>query len=422
MESAFNYPFFMELSALSFRDFRVYVGGNVFALNALWMQRITIGWIAWELTSSATFVGFIAFINFAPSMIMGPLFGVLIDRVQIKKAALVTQFLLFLISLSFYLFFTFGLIDEIVLAILAASSGIIASAYNPVRMSLGPRLVSHASISSVVTIGAINFNLARLIGPAIGGWLITVWGVGIALLIQTLCYLPFIFALSLLRPRELQPSTSYKEPFLSALKSGIQHVAENSFIGRALLITALFAFLIRGTLEILPVIADGVFSKGAVGLGLLTSSAGLGALLAGLAKVFMPNQSVGEIPKAALLSTLAGISLIPVVGFSNEWELTIGCIACLGFASTLSAITLQTAIQIDLDDNLRGRVMSIWVMVSIGAAATGALIMGGLADYIGFPMALGLAGSLGILILVISFIRRPKTLTDSKSIFSTKID
>ena len=70
----------MELSALKFKDFRVYVAGNIFSLNALWMQRITIGWIAWELTSSATFVGFIAFINFVPSMIMGPLFGVLIDR------------------------------------------------------------------------------------------------------------------------------------------------------------------------------------------------------------------------------------------------------------------------------------------------------------------------------------------------------
>ncbi|MDT1987285.1 MAG: MFS transporter, partial [Planktomarina sp.] len=81
----------MKLSALNHKDFRIYVAGNLFALNALWMQRITIGWIAWELTRSATFVGFIAFINFVPTMIMGPLFGVLIDRVRIKHAALATQ-------------------------------------------------------------------------------------------------------------------------------------------------------------------------------------------------------------------------------------------------------------------------------------------------------------------------------------------
>ena len=401
----------MELSALKFKDFRVYVAGNIFSLNALWMQRITIGWIAWELTSSATFVGFIAFINFVPSMIMGPLFGVLIDRIPIKNAAIATQFMLFIIALSFCLSFTFGLMNEVILAIVSASSGLIASAYNPVRMSLGPRLVGHDSISSVVTIGAINFNLARLIGPAIGGWIITVWGVGIALLIQTLCYLPFIFALSLLSPRELPYSTSIKEPFLSALRSGIRHVSGNSFISRALLITALFACLIRGTLEILPVIADGIFSKGAIGLGLLTSSAGLGALSAGLAQIFMPRQKVGEIPKIAILSALAGIILIPVVGFSKSWELTIACIACLGFASTVSAISIQTAIQIDLNDNLRGRVMSLWIMVSMGAAAIGALIMGGLADYIGLPIALGLAGGLGSLVLVIFLLKSLKTLT-----------
>lgn len=386
------------------------MAGNIFSLNALWMQRITIGWIAWELTSSATFVGFIAFINFVPSMIVGPLFGVLIDRLPIKNTAIATQCMLFLIALSFCLSFNFGIMNEVILTMVSASSGLIASAYNPIGMSLGPRLVGHASISSVVTISAINFNLARLIGPAIGGWIITFWGVGIALLIQTLCYLPFIFALTLLGPRELEYSNYSREPFLSALKIGIRHVSKNSFVTRAFLLTALFASLIRGTLEILPVIADGVFSKGAAGLGLLTSSAGLGALSAGLAKIFMPSQKIGEIPNVAIFTALAGISLIPVVGFSNSWELTVICIACLGFANTVSAISVQTAIQIDLNDSLRGRVMSLWIMVSMGAVAIGALIMGALADYIGLPIALGLAGGLGSLILMIFFFKSPKDL------------
>ena len=95
----------MNISALSFRDFRIYLGGNIFALNALWMQRVTIGWIAWDLTASASFVGFIAFANFAPTMITGPLFGVLIDRVRVTRAAMVTQFLLLAIALAFYLCF-----------------------------------------------------------------------------------------------------------------------------------------------------------------------------------------------------------------------------------------------------------------------------------------------------------------------------
>ena len=397
--NALRYRFGMNLSALSFRDFRIYLGGNLFASNALWMQRVTIGWLAWDLTSSATFVGFVAFINFAPSMIIGPFFGVLIDRVRVKQAAKVTQLLSFMLALGFYLFFTFGILNEVVLSVLSGFSGLVVSAHTPVRMSLAPRLVDRTSVASVITIGAINFNLARLTGPALGGWLIAVWGVSLALLVQMLCYLPFLFAIGLLRPRERLSSGVKDEAFFSALNSGIRHVLKSPFICRALLITALYSFLIRGTLEILPVIADGLFNKGAAGLGLLTSSAGFGALLAGMTKALMPGQTSGELPKYVLASALVGIALVSLLGLSNSWGFTLICISYLGFSSTLSGISIQTAIQIDLDDSLRGRVMSLWTMVGIGATAMGAIALGGLADYIGFTLAFGAGSALGIVVL-----------------------
>ena len=395
----------MNLSALTFRDFRIYLGGNLFAVNALWMQRVTIGWIAWDLTSSATFVGFIAFVNFAPAMVTGPLFGVLVDRMRITQVAKLTQILLLIISLGFYLFFTFGILDEILLSFLSFLSGLVTSAHNPVRLSLAPRLVDRASVASVVSIVAINFNLARLTGPAIGGWLIAGWGINTALLVQTIFYLPFIFAISLLRPRERSSSIINNEPFIAAFQNGVEYALANALIRQAFLVTALYAFLIRGTLEILPVIADGVFSRGATGLGLLTSSAGFGALIAGVIKAFTPSQLVRELPKFALASALLGICLLPLVGLSTSWSLTLLCISYLGFAGTLAGISVQTAIQIDLDDDFRGRVMSLWTMVSIGATATGAIILGGLADHIGISLAFSLAGGLGTVLLATTIIR-----------------
>ena len=395
----------MNLSALGFRDFRIYIGGNIFALNALWMQRVTIGWIAWDLTASASFVGFIAFVNFAPTMITGPLFGVLIDRVRVKQAAKVTQLLLFAIAMAFYLCFRFDALNVVVLSILSGLSGLVASAHNPVRMSLAPRLVDLDSVASVITIAAINFNLARLTGPALGGWIIAGWGVGTALLIQTLCYLPFIFAISLLRPRERSSSKSIQEPFFGALIAGFRHVKHHAHIGQALFVTGLFAFIIRGTLEILPVVADGVFNKGAAGLGLLTSSAGLGALCAGMTKAFLPGQIAGRLPRPALISALVGIGLVPVVGLSHSWQLTLGLIAGLGYTATIAGISMQTAIQIDLDDDLRGRVMSLWVMVGIGAAAAGAITLGFLTEQFGFSLAACSIGGLGVFILALFLFR-----------------
>ena len=395
----------MNTSALRYKDFRLYLGGNLFALNALWMQRVTIGWIAWDLTASASFVGFIAFLNFAPTMVSGPLFGVWIDRVRVKQAAKVTQSLMLMIALTIYLLFNFGLLNTVALALLAVCSGIVASAHHPVRMSLAPRLVERDAVGSVINIAAINFSLARLTGPALGGWIITVWGVSTALLVQALCYLPLIIAIGFLRPRQRAVSPAKEGSFFGALADGIGHVFANGLIRLAMLITVLFTIVVRGTLEILPVLADDVFDKGAAGLGLLTSSAGLGALAAGFAKIVMPVQVAGRLPKTASFGALFGIGLVPLVGGSSLWELTLGLVAGLGFAGTLSAVSLQTAIQADLDDDLRGRVMSLWVMVGIGGAAIGAILLGVLVDQLGFSQALLSAGALSGLILVLVLMR-----------------
>ena len=114
---------------------------------------------------------------------------------------------------------------------------------------------------------------------------------------------------------------------------------------------------------------------------------------------------VRELPKFALASALLGIGLLPLVGLSNSWNLTLLCISYLGFSGTLAGISVQTAIQIDLVDDFRGRVMSLWTMVSIGATAMGAIILGGLSDHIGISLAFSLAGGLGTVLLVTTILR-----------------
>ncbi|WP_347821754.1 MFS transporter [uncultured Planktomarina sp.] len=391
----------MNLSALTFRDFRIYISGNIFASNAVWMQRVTVGWIAWDLTESAAFVGMVAFVNFMPSLLVGPLFGVLIDRVRVKQAAIVTQSLSFAIAIGFYAFFVLGILNEHNLLFLTLCSGIIISAHSPIRMSLGPRLVDTTSVASVVTLGAINFNIARLTGPAIAGWIIAFYGIKSSLFVQILCYPPFLLALSFLRPRSELALNVQKEAFMKAFTSGILYAFKSPLILKALLITSLSSFLLRSVLEILPVIADGLFERGATGLGLLTSCAGFGALLAGMVKAFSSSQPPGILPKYVPISIFFGFAFIPLIGLCGSWSLTLGFISYLGFAGTLSGISLQSAIQMELEDNLRGRVMSLWTMAAIGGTALGAIFLGGFTDYLGVVPALGLTGSIGCLLLVI---------------------
>ena len=391
----------MNLSALTSKDFRIYICGNIFASNAVWMQRVTTGWIAWDLTSSASFVGMVAFVNFIPSLLAGPLFGVLVDRVRVKQAAIFTQFLSFMIAISFYAFFVLGILNELNLLFLTLCTGMVVSAHSPVRMSLGPLLVDSTSIASVVTLSAINFNLARLTGPAIAGWIIAFYGIQASLFVQILCYPPFLLALSFLRPRRELALNAQKEAFMKALTSGILYSFKSPLILKALLITALSSFLLRSVLEILPVIADGFFGRGATGLGLLTSFAGFGALLAGMIKAFSSSQPPGILPKYVPVSIFFGFVFIPLIGLCGSWYLTLGFISYLGFAGTLSGISLQSTIQMELEDSFRGRVMSLWTMAAIGGTALGAVFLGGFTDYLGVVPALGLTGSFGCLLLVI---------------------
>jgi MFS family permease len=388
----------MNITALKHRDFRLYFLGNAFALNGLWMQRLTVGWLAWDMTASPGFVGLVAFLSFAPSMITGPFFGVLVDRMRVKLAALATQGSMLLLSCLLLLSWVTGVISPLILALISFSHGIVASAHNPVRMSLAPRLVPPPAVPSVVALVAINFNMARLTGPALAGWIIAAWGIGAVMVLQLLCYLPFLLALSALHPRE-KTRRGAKPPFLEALADGIRHAARVPHIRQAILATGIFAFVIRGALEILPVVADGIFSKGPAGLGMLTACAGAGALVAGFIKALTPAQAEGQLPRWALSLTLIGMGAVMVMGQSSSWTLTLAIVTGLGFASSVSGISMQTTVQMGLDDDLRGRVMSLWAMIGIGAAAAGAGVLGVMVELIGFPATLGLAGGAGVLAL-----------------------
>jgi len=397
----------LNLSALKSGNFRKYLIGNVFALHALWMGRVTIGWLAWDMTSQAGFVGLVAFAGFAPTIFLGPFFGVMADRVSVKAAALFTQSALVLVALSLFGSHVTGLLGPSLLLALSSVHGVISAMHNPVRLSLAPRLVAREDVASVVNIVGINFNLARLLGPALGGLSIASLGISASLLIQSLLYLPFLLALSRLeiRPRrQLAPADT--PGFFSALNEGVSYVRQSRLVLSAFLVSGIMALAIRGTLEILPVLADGVFQRGASGLGLMTSAAGLGALLAGLAKALAPPQSVGQLPITGILSSVVGAVLVPLLGISTNWTLALSLIALLGFATTLTAVSMQTAIQQDLDDDMRGRVMSFWVMIAIGGTAIGAGILGIAVDVFGLTAALNVAGGSSALLLGLILLRR----------------
>jgi predicted MFS family arabinose efflux permease len=214
-----------------------------------------------------------------------------------------------------------------------------------------------------------------MISPALGGIIIDQWGITAALILSLLFYIPSLSVLAFLKPREIKRSKA-KESFRTALTNGFEYLWQRSDLRLIMLMTAVMSLSIRGTAEILPVVADGVFNKGPTGLGHLASAVGAGAVIASILKTFAPVQTSSALSLPSILCAAIGILSVALFGNSDVWIMTLFAAALLGACSTYLGVSLQSAVQTGLPDDMRGRVMSIWIVTSTGASALGAFLIG----------------------------------------------
>lgn len=379
------------MSAISHTGFRAYFFAAVPLVQALWAQRVTIGWLAWDVSGSPAFVGLIAALGLAPSILAGPVFGVLVDRADIRVALRMTSGSMCLLLVIAALVAGGPGIGQTGLLVLALSIGMITAAHHPVRMSLGPRLVPRADVSNAVALAALNFNLARMTGPVLTGLAIAAFGPVATLWMSAALYVPMLIAVRWMDPRDL-PVTP-RVSILTAIREGLAYIARTPIARQALILTLAIAVLVRGYLELLPVMAEGVHDRGAEGLGLLTAAAGAGALLAALAKTMGVGQ--GGVPPITRVILVAGVVGLTGLGLSQSWGAALIWTAVAGFASTFCGVGLQAAVQEELPDALRGRVMSLWVVVGIGAVAIGSGALGALSALFGMMTVLVWSGLIG---------------------------
>ncbi|PWJ13274.1 MFS transporter [Jannaschia seohaensis] len=382
------------MSAFSHPGFRAYFLAAVPLVQALWAQRVTLGWLAWEASGSAAFVGLVAALTLAPMLISGPVFGVLVDRTDIRRAIRTTSGAMAMLMVVAALLAGGPGLSQAMLVTLALAIGVVSSAHHPVRMSLAPRLVPVGEVQSVVALTALNFNLARLVAPALAGLALASVGPVATLWAAAALYVPMLVAVRWMAPRPL-PVTGTRGSIREGLRDAARFIWVTPVARQAIVLTAVMAVLVRGYLELLPVMAEGIHGRGAEGLGLLTASAGAGALLAALAKTAGHGQVRDGVPGLMRVILVIGVLGLAPLGLVEAWWAAMVWTALAGFSSTFCGVTLQAMVQMELPDDLRGRVMSLWVVVGIGAVALGSGGLGWLAGLFGLPAVLvgaGLAG------------------------------
>jgi MFS family permease len=376
---------------LSQRNFAIYLTGSAFSLHGLWIQRVAIGWLAWELTASEAWLGLLALAELMPVVIFGPLFGVWADRLDRKTVAYVTNGINIVLCGVLGLLTALAAIDIYTLWVITALLGCVSSAFQPVRLSLIPSLVPRELLSEAVAAQSIVFNVSRFLGPALAGIVIAAFGLWSAFAINAASYFAMIAALMIceIRPRASRGAASH---FLADFKEGFAYTYTHAEIRWQILVVAISALTGRATIQMLPAFAGGIYAGGSSMLATLTSVAGAGAVVAGLV---LARLDVGHgLRRATLLGTIVTGALMGLLGATDNLVAGIVALAALGFCLTLVGIGSQTVIQTEVTEVMRGRVLSLWAAVAFAAPALGGVLIGLSAELWGLGATTVAAGGL----------------------------
>lgn len=381
----------MNNSALSSRYYRIYLAGNIVSLHGLWIYRVALGWFAWQLTESELWIGIVAFTQFAPAVVFGPVFGVLADRFDRRKASLLINSIsvgnMLLLAYLVYL----GMADIHTLTALSLMQGVLDGAHMPVRMSVVPNLVTKKQLQSAIALTSISFNVSRFVGPAFAGIIIVKFGIAAAFFANGISYLSLIAAMLVIR---LNPASdrkrAQKHPWLE-LKDGVRYVLHHESIRAVLIIIALASVFGRGALEMMPAFADAVYQRGSAGLAILTSAIGAGAIATGL--VLSRGTTWLNVNVVRTAAGSGGI-LTAALGLPLHFNVAVAIVTSIGIVLSICGVGSQILIQTLVDDGVRGRVSSIWGMVAFGGTAIGGLLVGSAASLWGLQNSVMVTGIL----------------------------
>lgn len=389
------------LRTLAHRDYGLYTLGNGLSLIGMWVQRVAIGWLTWELTNSAAWLGAVAFADLFPSVLIGLIGGVAADRLDRTLVILCCQSLSMVLALVLGVLTLSDVITVEMVAAMAFANGMVIGFNQPSRLALAPRLVPRERITTAVAINSMVFNTARFIGPAFAG-LVIVWAdLGWAFIVNAVSYLCLLTALTVIRSRNPSIGRDDGVPrarrgLIADIGEGIRYAARDPGLGPVLLLHLVTAISVRAVVELLPGFADRVFGGGADTLAIMTSVTGAGAIAGGWLLAGRRSQQ-GLVPIVLTASVLVSLSVLAVALSGSLW-IAFPALGLYGAAMVAAGVGTQTIVQLAVEPEMRGRVLSLHGIIFRGGPAIGALVMGAAGDAVGLrpPVIVGCVVALSV--------------------------
>ncbi len=376
--------------AFRHRDYAVFSTGSWVSAAGMWIQRVGIGVLTWDLTHSPAWLGGIALAQALPSMVLVPFAGAVADRVDRVRILRTAQICSALVGGVLAWMVISGAITIYWLAGLVIVLGVSNTMGLPALMTIAPTLVPREDLSAALATNSVLFHSTSFIGPAIGGVLIAQAGIGSAFVVNAASYLVMWALLFTVTPLR-QEHEAGGGGLMSDVLEGIHYTAAHRGIGPVLLLTVFIAFLGRPVVELLPGFVDVVFGRGSVeeGVATLLSASGLGGFLGSL---WLANRGrIEGMTTIFLVSSLLIAAAIVAFALAPFYAAAVVMMAVIGASGTACQSGAQILVQNAVDGSMRARVVSLYTLNYRAAPALGALLMGGLSALLGLqtPVVLG---------------------------------
>ncbi|HEY9698368.1 MAG TPA: MFS transporter [Trichocoleus sp.] len=389
----------LSLPAFRSRNYRLFFMGQGVSLIGTWMTQIATIWLVYHLTQSPFLLGLVGFASQIPAFFLTPFGGVVGDRWHRRKVLVVTQILSMIQSLALAVLTFSGAVQIWQIMLLALFQGVVNAVDAPTRQAFVSEMVERREdLPNAIALNSSMFNGARLVGPAVAGVIIAAVGAGYCFLIDGLSYIAVIASLLAMQVKARSNSanqvTSLND-LLHRLAEGFRYAYNFVPMRSILMLLALVSFMGMQYVVLLPIFATEILKGNAETLGILTAAAGVGALFAGTFLSLRQNV-VGLGRFIAIAPTVLGCGLI-LFAFSRTLWLSTAAMMLVGFGFLLQFASSNTVIQTLVEDDKRGRVMSLYIMSFMGMVPLGNLFGGTLASWIGAPTTLVIDGVFCIL-------------------------
>ena len=362
-------------SSLRIRNFRLYFTAQLISVSGTWMQSVAQAWLVLHLTDSGVDLGIVVGLQFLPMLILGPFGGLVADRVNKRSLLFITQTAGGVLALVLGILVVSHTVVLWQVYLLAGLLGVVNLFDNPARQTFMMELVGRDDLPNAVSLNTVVMNASRVVGPAIGGVIITLFGLGVCFFVNAASYVAVIVGLAMMRVADLH-RTEPVERAKGQVRDGFRYVWRTPALRNVLLAVALIGVFAYNFTVTLALLAKGTFHGGAGTYAVLTSCMGAGAIVGGLfaAHRSRPTPRLLQVLALTFGGLLAAVALAPTLVAADVLIVAMGA-ASVGFIATANA-----TLQLTSDPAMRGRVMALYAMAFLGTTPIGAPLVGAIAQ------------------------------------------